>query len=126
MNASARAGRVLVADDDRDNVSALLALLDAEGFHTRGCYNGFDVIQEIRFFGADAVLLDIGMPRFDGYAVARELRTRYGGATPLLIAVTARSTPFDKALSRSAGFDHHVTKPYEPGELIKLLAPLSR
>jgi CheY-like chemotaxis protein len=127
MKAPATPGaRVLVGDDDADSVSALLALLALEGFTTRGCSNGFEVIEEAKSFGADAVLLDIGMPRIDGYSVARELRKRYAGATPVLIAVTARCTPLDKALSKSAGFDHHVTKPYEPGELIRLLAPLSR
>lgn len=116
--------RILVADDEPDNVSALLALLELEGFEARGMHSGFDVIQEVSIFGADAILLDIGMPTLDGYSVARELRNRYASAKPLLIAVTGKSTALDRELARSAGFDHHVPKPYEPRELIKLLAPL--
>jgi DNA-binding response OmpR family regulator len=118
--------RIIVADDDPDTVQALLALLELEGFEARGLYNGFDVLQEVQSFGADAILLDIGFPEIDGYTVARELRERYASAKPMLIAVTGRSTPFDKALAKVAGFDHHITKPYEPSELIRLLAPLHR
>jgi|SRR6185436_9514193 len=123
---STSAARILVADDDHDSVRALLAILELEGFEARGLHTGFDVIHEVQSFGADAVLLDIGMPEFDGYAVARELRKRYASAKPVLIAVTGRCTELDQALSRSAGFDHHVAKPYEPQELIALLAPLRK
>ncbi|SRR5258706_9013957 len=120
------APRVLVADDDRDTVHSLIALLEMEGFEARGFHNGFDVIHEVRAGGADAILLDIAMPEIDGYAVARELRRRYADARPLLVAVTACSTPLDLQLAKSAGFDHHVAKPYAPAELIKLVAPLLR
>jgi DNA-binding response OmpR family regulator len=116
--------RIIVADDDHDSVRTLLALLELEGFEARGLYSGFDVIAEVQSFGADAVLLDIGMPEIDGYSVARQLRDRYASAKPVLIALTARATPFDKALAKMAGFDHHVTKPYDPSELIELLTPL--
>src|SRR5258706_10061 len=110
-SAQARPARILVADDDRDAVRSLLTLLELEGFEARGFYNGFDVIQEVQASGADAVLLDIGMPELDGYTVARDLRRRYASARPLLIAVTARSTRLDEALAKIAGFDHHVTDP---------------
>ncbi|HUQ25122.1 MAG TPA: response regulator [Burkholderiales bacterium] len=129
MNSPAKArsaARILVADDDHDNVRSLLALLELEGFDARGMHTGFDVMREVQSFGADAVLLDIGMPEFDGYSVARELRKRYADATPVLIAVTGRCTPLDQALARSAGFDHHVQKPYQPHDLIKLLDPLRK
>ncbi|SRR5258706_6252378 len=125
-SAQARPARILVADDDRDAVRSLLTLLELEGFEARGFYNGFDVIQEVQASGADAVLLDIGMPELDGYTVARDLRRRYASARPLLIAVTARSTRLDEALAKIAGFDHHVTKPYEANTLIRLLAPLQK
>jgi CheY-like chemotaxis protein len=120
------APRILVADDDRDNVRALLAILELEGFDARGMHTGFDVLQEVQTSGADAILLDIGMPQFDGYAVAKELRRRYAGAKPLLIAVTGRSTGLDEALAKAAGFDYYVTKPYRPQQLIKLLEPLRK
>ena len=116
--------RILVADDDRDAVDSLLELLREEGHEVRGVYTGLDVLDSVRDFSPDAVLLDIGMPHVTGYQVARELRTRYASARPLLIAVTGRNQPDDRQLSQLAGFDHHLAKPYDPDELLALLRPL--
>ena len=116
--------RVLVADDDRDAVGSLLELLIDEGHEVRGVYTGLDVLDSVRDFAPDAVLLDIGMPHITGYEVARELRVRYASARPLLIAVTGRNQPDDRTLAQLAGFDHHVAKHYDPNELLALLRPL--
>ena len=61
------------------------------------------------------------MPRGSGYDVAREIRAKPGGSDVLLIAITGWAQDADKALSRAAGFDHHLTKPIEPETLIRLL-----
>jgi CheY-like chemotaxis protein len=61
------------------------------------------------------------MPRSSGYDVAREIRARPGGGDVLLIAITGWAQDADKARSRDAGFDHHLTKPIEPDALIQLL-----
>jgi len=118
--------RVLVADDDRDAVETLLELLRDEGHEVRGVYTGLDVLDSVRDFAPDAVLLDIGMPHVSGYEVARELRVRYASARPALIAVTGRNEAGDRVLTQMAGFDHHVAKPYDPAELLGLLASLHR
>jgi len=75
-----------------------------------------------RDFDPDVALIDIGMPGMTGYEIAQEMRQRYGSAKPLLIAVTGRDSERDKALARSLGFDHHVTKPYDPNALLALIA----
>ena len=62
----------------------------------------------------DVALLDIGMPKSNGYEVARQIRAVPGGAEVLLIAITGWAQDSDKARSRAAGFDHHLTKPIEP------------
>lgn len=116
--------RILVADDDRDAVMSLLELLRDEGYEVRGVHTGLDVLDSVRNFAPDAVLLDIGMPHITGYEVARELRIRYASARPLLIAVTGRNQPGDRNLSQLAGFDHHVAKPYDPSALLGLLRSL--
>ena len=116
--------RILVADDDRDAVGTLLELLREEGHEARGVYTGLDVLDSVRDFAPDAVLLDIGMPHISGYEVARELRLRYASARPLLIAVTGRNQPSDRVLAQLAGFDHHLGKPYDPAQLLGLLRPL--
>jgi len=60
-----------------------------------------------------------------GYDVAREIRQVFGGARPLLIAVTGWKQSSDKILARLAGFDHHLAKPFDPNTLIELIKPLA-
>ena len=117
--------RIVVADDDRDTVLSLSALLQEEGFEAIGVYNGREVGAAVRESGADAALVDIGMPGMSGYDVARELRRRYDSCKPLLIAVTAWAKTADKLMARAAGFDHHIGKPYDPNELLRLLGTLN-
>jgi CheY-like chemotaxis protein len=116
--------RVLVVDDDRDEVLTLVALLREEGYDARGSYRGKDVLDLVRDFDPQAVLLDIGMPDLNGYEAARLVRSRYGSASPLLIAVTGWKKASDRLLAELAGFDHHVAKPYDPQLLLSLLRGL--
>lgn len=116
--------RVLVVDDDRDEVLTLVALLRDEGHEARGAYRGKEVLELVRDFDPQAVLLDIGMPDLNGYEAARQIRSRYGSASPLLIAVTGWKKASDRLLAQLAGFDHHVAKPYDPQLLLSLLKPL--
>jgi CheY-like chemotaxis protein len=113
--------RVVVADDDPDAILTLTLLLEDEGHQVRAVKNGQQALYAVRDFGADVVLLDIGMPGMTGYEVAQTLRQRYGSAKPALVAVTGRNSESDKSLSQSTGFDHHVAKPYEPNALLALI-----
>ena len=113
--------RVLVIDDDRDEVLTLVELLRSEGYDARGSYRGKDVLDLVRDFDPQAVLLDIGMPDLNGYEACRLIRNRYGSASPLLIAVTGWKKASDRLLAQLAGFDHHVAKPYDPQLLLSLL-----
>ena len=116
--------RIFVADDDRDTVLLLRMLLETEGYEVMGAYDAPSVLQGVREFEPDAVLLDIGMPQMTGYDLARELR-RTRGNDLLLIAVTAWNKFSDKMAAHIAGFDHHVSKPYQPAEILALLEPLA-
>jgi len=116
--------RVLVVDDERDEVLTLVALLRDEGYMARGAYRGKDVLDLVHEFDPHAVLLDIGLPDLNGYEAARMIRGRYGSSSPLLIAVTGWNKSSDKMLAQMAGFDHHVAKPYDPQVLLSLLKPL--
>ena len=115
---------MLIADDDRDGALTLSTLLQLEGYEVRTVHGGQEALDTAREFKADVVLLDIGMPKVTGYEAARRLRQRYGEECPVLIAVTAWKQASDKILANLAGFDHHVAKPYDPRELIRLLAKL--
>lgn len=115
--------RVLVVDDDYDEVATLMPLIQDEGHEVRAVYRGSEALGAVRDFVPDVVLLDIGMPDGNGYDIARAISSRWGDQRPRLIAVTGWNQPADRTLARLAGFDHHIAKPYNPGLLLRLLTP---
>ena len=117
---------MLVADDDRDMVLSLAALLRAEGHEVLSVHHGGDVVDTVAEFAPDVLLLDIGLPQRSGYEIVRSLRDRYGSARPVLVAITGRGGPVALRLSEMVGFDHHFTKPFEPKELLATLSSLAR
>jgi CheY-like chemotaxis protein len=117
--------RILVADDERDAVAMLEIILRDEGHEVYSVFDGQDVLEAVRSFQPDVVLLDIGMPKLTGYDVARKLRERHGKELRL-IAVTGWKQGSDRVLAKIAGFNHHIGKPYEPRALIELLAKATR
>lgn len=113
--------RVLVVDDNRDAVLTLSSLLWDEGHVVDEVYDGGEVLDAMRTFKPDAVLLDIKMPGLSGWEVARLIRSRYG-SLPLLIAITGHyNKGADKILAEIAGFDHQLPKPCDLGALLSLL-----
>ena len=123
-SASPRRLRVLIADDERDEVATLAILLTQEGHQVREVYDGGAVIAHVRDFAPHVVLLDIGMPGMSGFQVARELQSEYGGHCPVMIAVTAWSQGSDKVRGKISGFRKYITKPYDPVALLAFLATL--
>jgi DNA-binding response OmpR family regulator len=117
--------RVLIADDERDQVSTLAVLLNAEGHQVREVYRGDAVASHVRDFAPHVVLLDIAMPGLNGYDVAAELRAEYGDKCPVLVAVTAWDKGAHRMHGRIAGFTKYVTKPYDPSALLALLGRLT-
>jgi DNA-binding response OmpR family regulator len=105
-------------------VATLAALLQDEGHQVREVYRGTEVLRLLAEFDPDVALLDIGMPGMSGYDVAREVRQTHGEGRPLLIAVTGWKKPSDRILAKLVGFDHHLPKPFQAGELLALLEPL--
>jgi DNA-binding response OmpR family regulator len=117
--------RILIADDERDQVATLALLLMDEGHEVREVYRGTEVVRMAREFDPDVALVDIGMPGMTGYDVARELRHEFGKTRPLLIAITGWKQSADKILAKLAGFDHHLPKPFMPKDLLDLITPLA-
>ena len=117
--------RILVADDDRDAVITIAALLEHEGHEVREVYRGSEVLRLVRDFDPDVVLLDISMPGMTGYDVAREVRQLFGEHRPILIAVTGWKKSADLLLAKMTGFNHHLGKPFEPDALLGLLAGIA-
>ncbi len=113
---------MLVVEDERDAVLSLLALLRDEGHDAKAVYKSADVWMLIGMFDPDVLLIDIGLPDRSGYELAQEIRKRFGDEKPYLIAVTAWNKGSDKVLAKIAGFNEHMGKPYDPNELLRLLA----
>ena len=126
-NSEARNGRVatnkriLLADDNRDAAESLAIILRLEGHDVELAHDGHQALQAYAKHKPDVALLDIGMPKANGYDVARQIRSAPDGEGVLLIAITGWAQDSDRAQSRAAGFDHHLTKPIEPETLIGLL-----
>ena len=116
--------RVLIADDDRDMVATLAAIINDEGHQVREVYRGTEVMRLLEEFDADVALVDIGMPGMSGYDVAREVREKRGKERPLLIAITGWHKASDRILAKLVGFDHHLAKPFETKDLLDLIEPL--
>ena len=121
-----RSLRIIVADDDQDTVLTLMRVLRHEGHEVRGLHRAQDALHALQDFGADAVLLDIAVPDMSAYEAAREILAHYGERRPLLIAMGGvYKHGSDRILSVLVGFHHHLTEPYEPSDVLKLLAPLT-
>jgi PAS domain S-box-containing protein len=103
--------RVLVVDDNVDAAESLAELLDLAGHATRIAHDGEEALRTAYEFLPEVVFLDIGMPGKDGYEVAKELRQKPETQQAVLVALTGWGARDDRARSRKAGFDHHLTKP---------------
>jgi len=114
--------RIVVVDDNEDNAESLALLLRRLGSEVRTAYDGQAAVEATRAFGADVVLLDIGLPVMDGYAAARAIRAEPWGKAITLVAVTGWGQEHDRRKSREAGFDAHLVKPVDHRALMKLLA----
>ena len=117
--------RVLVVDDYQDGASSMCRLLELIGHETCMARDGLAGLEAARDFRPHVVLLDIGMPKLNGYEVARQLRAESWGANIVLIAVTGWGRAQDKQRTADAGFDHHLIKPVVPAELTQLLASIA-
>jgi len=114
--------KVLVVDDNVDAASSLGMVLEFLGNETRLAHDGVEALEVAAEFRPDALLLDIGMPRLNGYDTCRRLREEPWGRDVTVIALTGWGQDEDRRRSAEAGFDHHLVKPVEPGVLEKILA----
>ena len=113
--------RILIADDNEDAASTMAVLLEVMGHTVKHVNDGEAAVQAARDFAPQVVLLDIGMPKINGYEACRQIRALPGGATMTVIAVTGWGQPEDRRSSQDAGFDRHLVKPVDPDALADLL-----
>jgi CheY-like chemotaxis protein len=117
---------VLIVDDSRDTAETTAELLALSGCNVRVALSGDDGLLIAKSEYPDVVLLDLRMPRTDGYEVARQLLANDKGKPPILVAVTGCSTEADREQTTKAGFHLHLVKPVDPGLLIGLIRRIQR
>ena len=115
------ARRVLVVEDSPDARHSLRMLLEMAGHQVETCEDGPAGLATIGAFRPHVALIDLGLPGMDGYAVARELRSRPETKAIRLVAVTGYGQAEDRRRALAAGFDQHVTKPVDASMLDELL-----
>lgn len=116
--------KILVVDDNRDAADSCAALLALSGHHVQTAYTGRGALELAETFRPHALLLDIGLPDFDGYQLATAIRALPWGREIVLIAVTGWGQKEDRQRAFEAGCDHHLTKPIEPETVESLLLAL--
>lgn len=121
--ASARC-KVLVVDDNRDAATSLAMMLKLMGNEATTAHDGQEALDVAAVYRPDLVLLDIGMPKMNGYEVARQIRQQAWGKGMVLVALTGWGQEEDRRRSHEAGFDALMTKPIEPAALEQLLGTL--
>jgi CheY-like chemotaxis protein len=114
--------RVLAVDDDRDGVETLQVLLEAFGHDVRIAYDGPTAIDIARTFRPEVVLLDLALPRMNGYEVAAQIFDLLGFDNVAIVAMTGYGQETDRQRTRKARFSDHLVKPVGAAELAAVLA----
>ena len=122
--AAGTARRLLIVDDLRDSADSLAMLMRIMGHEVTTAYDGDEAIARAGELRPDAVVLDIGMPKPNGFDVCRHIRAQPWGKMTLLVALTGWGREDDRRHTEDAGFDHHLVKPVDPHALVALLAAL--
>jgi CheY-like chemotaxis protein/two-component sensor histidine kinase len=120
-----RRHRILVVDDGRDSADSLALLLAMKGHDVRTAYDGEQALEAARDDAPNVVLLDLGMPKLNGYDVCRVIREEPWGKDMIVIALTGWGQETDRRGTEEAGFDHHLVKPVDPDTLGEVLDSLA-
>jgi signal transduction histidine kinase/CheY-like chemotaxis protein len=116
--------RILVVDDNTDAAESLASILRILGHDVRTAHDGEAGVAAAAEFRPELVLMDLGMPRLNGYEAARRIRAEPWGHEPCLVALTGWGADRDRGRTHDAGFDGHLVKPVELDVLMKMLAEM--
>jgi CheY-like chemotaxis protein len=114
--------RILVVDDNVDAADSLGELLEMLGNEVRTAHDGEAGVAVAEQFRPDVMLMDIGMPKLNGYEAARRIRQHAWGQGILLVALTGWGQEDERKKSADAGFDHHLVKPVRLDDLTQLIS----
>lgn len=113
--------KILVVDDNQDSAASMAMLLRMMGNETRTANDGLQAVELADEFRPDVIVMDIGLPKLNGYDACRCIRQTPWGGDMLIIAATGWSQEEDRRRSKEAGFDHHLVKPIGTAELNHLI-----
>ena len=116
--------RILVVDDNRDSARSMAGVLELRGNEVRTAHDGLEAVDIAERFRPEVILMDVGMPRLNGYAATRSIRERPWGPSVTIIALTGWGQEGDRLRSREAGCDGHLVKPVDLADLETLLTEL--
>jgi len=116
-----RGMKILVVDDNRDAADTCAMVLDLSGYRVQTAYSGHAALELGAKFQPHALVLDIGLPDFDGYKLAAQVRASSWGRDAILVAVTGWGQEEDRRRAFEAGFDHHLAKPIAAEQLESVL-----
>lgn len=116
--------RILVVDDNDDAAASLAELLELAGNETHVASDGLEAVEAAERLKPDLVLLDIGLPKLNGYEACRRIREQPWGKRMTLVALTGWGQEEDRQRSKEAGFDNHLVKPLDYDALMRVLASL--
>ncbi len=118
-------GRVLVVDDDEVIRQLIAVNLTLEGFDVATAIDGQDCLDKVQAIAPDVITLDVMMPRLDGWETAVQLRREPETARIKVVLITARAQEDDMARGTNVGADAYLTKPFDPGEMIRVVRELA-
>ena len=116
-------GKILIADDDRNIAELLRLYLEKEGYTTELAADGEEAVSKFNADAPDLVLLDIMMPKLDGWQVCREIRKK---SNCPIIMITAKGETFDKVLGLELGADDYIVKPFDTKEVVARIKAIAR
>ena len=116
------ARRILVVDDNRDSAMSLAILLKLTGHETHTASDGVEAVEAAATFKPDVILMDIGLPKLNGYEACRRIREQPWGKNMVVVALTGWGQEDDRQKSKEVGFNTHMVKPVELSALMILLA----
>jgi DNA-binding response OmpR family regulator len=111
--------KILAVDDEPNILLSLEYILEAEGYDVRVARDGEEALKLAEEIRPDLILLDVAMPRMDGYEVCRQLRQREHLASVKVVMLTAKGQPLEKRKGLAVGADVYVTKPFSSEELLE-------
>ena len=113
--------KILIIDDEPQIVRALELLMQREGFEVRSASDGVEALSAIEDAAPDLILLDLMMPRMDGFELCQKIRLNPAWKNMIIVILTAKGRDIEREKGMALGADHYVTKPFSTREVVQLI-----